>query len=133
MNLAKFCELEYSALRAEIEAAKERSFRIYGIGGTIIPALVALSHKFDIFLATLFLPILVIGASFLYFAENRAIERCGEYINEQIEAKLPCSDNEEGRADRSPFLGWETWLMQSGHTNAKKYFLDGFYIIFLAY
>src|SRR5947209_942521 len=95
---AKFFELQFEALREEIENSKERAFRIYTIGALVVPAaqqilqyLISKSPSTQAFsvdekvtaIRVLF-PFFVLCVMFLFMAENRDIKRCARYIREHI-------------------------------------------------
>lgn len=138
---ARFILEEFIALREEIEHAKERAFKLSGIGILAIPALAQLSqHPTSSGLTNvviLLLPLIVVAIVLIFLAENRAICRCGTYIRKEIE---PCVDQEIRRELKNQvklkdwkWKGWEEWLEEPQTRAARQAALLGFYLLFAAY
>jgi len=103
MEKDEYLQLEFQSLRLEIENAKERAFKIYGIGGIVVPIISVLGEAGKLpNVVKLFLPFFILGACVLFLAETRGIKRCGKYIRKVIEVNI--IDNERSA------IGWESWL-----------------------
>ena len=124
---AQFFIEQFRELRKEIEAAKERAFRVYGVGILVVPALSQLiqnlgSNETLTAGIGLVFPFFVLTVMLLFQAENRSIKRCGSYIK----------DNIENNMNDDVFRGWETWLSEIKHPDP-QYAAKSFYFIFLLY
>jgi hypothetical protein len=122
-----FLGLQYQALRTEIENAKERAFKIYGIGGIVVPILSGLSQisivKPVAEVIAIFLPFLTLGGCMLHLAEDRSISRCGDYIKREIESAY----------NNTNTIGWESWLIRKQRGSATTYSTISFYVISFCY
>lgn len=122
-----FLELQYQALRTEIENAKERAFKIYGIGGVVVPILLGLSQisiaKPVAEVIAIFLPFLTLGGCVLHLAEDRSISRCADYIKREIESAYNSTNT----------IGWESWLIRTQRGSATTYSTISFYVISFCY
>src|SRR5215212_10401653 len=122
----KFLQSQYDTLRKEIEASKERLFKI-GAGALIlVPAveILAIAVKetvlanqhtsanepigsilvIPLLVLLLLLPIIVLVLHALFFSEHVSISRCGRYIRDYIEPRVKTLEGWEG------WMGWEEWL-----------------------
>lgn len=107
----RFLELQYLALRKEIEVSKANMFKLVVGGAAVIPAAQSLANTFSIGAITLALPLIVVVLVLLFLTENHSMMRAGTYILEKIEPNI------EG------VTGWETWL-NAANGNAGKRTVD---------
>lgn len=125
---------QFRTLRQEIEASKERAFRVYGIGILIVPALSQLlqylshttkpdnEHDATMVAIGLLFPFFILAVMLFFQAENGNIKRCGLYIRDNIEAHI----------SNYGIKGWETWLTNT-QRHDPQYAAKSFYFIFLLY
>ncbi len=100
LEAQRFYELQYLTLRKEIEDTHARMFTLLIGGSALVPAAQFLSEAFRAGVFLVVLPFLVVVLVLLFLSQNVAIMRCGQYIREHIEAKIP------------DITGWETWEEQ---------------------
>lgn len=108
LDRARFLELEYQTLRAEIEKSKENMFKLVVGGAAVIPAAQSLASTYSIGAITIALPLIVVVLVMLFLAENHSMMRAGTYILEQIEPSIEVPG------------GWETWLHTSIDTSSTR-------------
>lgn len=119
----KFLELEYNALRKEIEVIRDRHFKISAGALLIIPGVQIFAKVSEasgssagssaFTLAVLApLPIAVLTLYLLYFSEHAAMGRCARYIREEIECEVDGG-------------GWETWLHDQKDKGIRTYERQG--------
>lgn len=94
----RFLELQYQALRREIDATKDRLFKIVVGGAVVVPGAQYFAAANEIEALTLALPFVVVILALLFLSENHALMRCGTYMRENIEGLVP------------GVCGWEEWL-----------------------
>lgn len=97
-EIINFLDKEYSALREEIKASKERGFKILFSGLIGTPAIAGLAEKLSWHQVFYVLPFVVIALLLTYLAENQAVFRAGCFIRKQIEPAY------------KEICGWENWL-----------------------
>jgi hypothetical protein len=98
MDEFPYIKLQYDALREEIDASKDRSFKIILSGTVTVPAAEFLGTAYDIPIIVMITPFLVITLMLLFLAENNGMMRAGRFIRKELE---PHFQN---------IAGWETWL-----------------------
>lgn len=130
MQREEFLKCEYQSLRDEITETKARIFRLAGFGLVGMPAAYYLAQTYQIEVLVLSLPVLICTLVLLYFAESRALMRCGSYIRNNIEPLVFGREKNRG--------GWESWLAQNPHGEADRRIVDKlvaffFYLLFLYY
>lgn len=125
MDEKKFLESQYLTLRKEIEATKDRIFKIIIGGATVVPAAQFFAEVYKVGVVTLVLPFLVIIVMLLFLHENNALMRCGRFIRLHIEPHLPS------------LTCWEYWLSEptpNFDTRAsEKYLIYSFYLLSTLY
>ena len=98
----KFLETQYNAVRAEIEEASERAFKIFAASVLIVPTGLTLGGAVGsnvLPLIKMLLPLLLLAFYAMYWAQIFSTFRAGLYIQTHIEPWL--LDGEQG---------WESWL-----------------------
>lgn len=108
MEEAKFIELQYLALRKEIENSKQNMFRLAIGGGAAVPAAQYIAQAYSIGTITMALPLVVVVLVLLFLSENNAVMRAGSYILQEIESRY------------ESVKGWETWLMDSSVSDGTR-------------
>lgn len=125
MDEEKFLEFQYFTLRKEIEATKDRIFKIIIGGATVVPAAQFFAEVYKVGVITLVLPFLVIIIMLLFLHENNALMRCGRFIKFHIEPHVPS------------LTCWEDWLSKptpNFDTRAsEKYLIYSFYLLSTLY
>jgi hypothetical protein len=101
-KMSEFSKLEYQALREEIQATKDRLFKISAIALVGLPSVSAASDWLKSYALVIALPILVVATILLYLSESSALMGCGSYVKAKIE----------------PSDGWEHWL--SRHSERRR-------------
>ncbi len=124
MEKQDFLKLQFETLRKEIEATKDRIFKLVGFGVITVPAAHFFSQVYKLDVVLISIPILVIVISLLYLSENHDLMRCGRYIRLHIEPEI------------KDFIGWENWLEKVDEFEKRsvdKFVSYCFYILFSVY
>lgn len=108
MDETKFIELQYLALRKEIENSKENMFKLAIGGGAAVPAAQYVAQVYSIGTITMALPLVVVVLVLLFISENNAVMRAGSYVLQEIEGRY------------AGVRGWETWLMDSSLSDGTR-------------
>ncbi len=124
MQASEFMREQFISLRTEIEQSKAREFKVIGFGLVIVPSAHFLATVYELKLAILTIPILVIVVALLFLAENHTLMRCGAFIKKHIESNIPGA------------VGWETWLEEAASGDRRlvdKYLTYCLYLLYLVY
>jgi hypothetical protein len=122
MDEHDFLRQQYITLRDEIRATKQRAFLIVLLGLIAVPVVAWLAESQGLSYVGPMLPFLVLVLTVLYFVEQNALMRCGQFIRCAIEPQIK----------NAP--GWETWLESKPDLRTMdKYFGGCFLIVFFVF
>ncbi|HEY3244272.1 MAG TPA: hypothetical protein VGM03_13075 [Phycisphaerae bacterium] len=122
MDEHEFLKQQFITLRDEIRATKQRAFLIVLLGLIAVPIVAYLAESANRELVAPMLPFLILVLTVLYFVEQNALMRCGQFIRCAIEPQIKDAP------------GWETWLESKPDLRTMdKYFGGCFLIVFFVY
>ncbi len=124
MERLEFLQQQFTTLREEIKATKQRVFLVVFFGLISVPLMSYLvaTNRESLNYAGPLLPFLVLVITVLFFAEQNALMRCGHFIRSVIEPAVKDSP------------GWEAWLeSRPDLRRMDKYFAGCFMIVFFVF
>lgn len=124
MTQTHLVTMEYRTLRREIEAAKQRIFKLAGLALGALPAAYFLAATYEMTAIILSLPLLIGAAFFVYLSESLSVMRCGRYIRLVLEPEM------RRAYASSAAVGWEQWLERGVHGEQNRRLVDRFSTFF---
>ena len=120
----EFAKLQFTALRDEILALKERLAKIFLATISAIPAILAAGQKYGVPHIVVAAPMITAACTFYILSEQIGIMRAGKYIQEHLEPRLKTRG----------FTGWEEYLASEKiHRACDRGLLISYTIIFTIY